>query len=644
MNRSLCALQRLAAIAAIALLVCLFACRPAWSPDGKRLLFTAVDDGGRFVACYDRETGKVERVFVPPDGHDSLHAMWSSDGKRAVVLSSVSRGKSGNVAVTEVSVTPLPVIAGELAAKAMSPQEAPRTRSIKKGTLERRALVAAVVVGRHFFYSTGNIVRVDLETGATKSLVAGVGERLAVTRRGNGLSYVSYTVGRKAGPNGVWEVGSLDPETLQRTMLLQSKDFPGVQVWPRPSFSPDLERIAMPSQDCESIILFREGKIESTLPLGAKLQVSVNDLVWSRHGDKIYATLSRAPEKHETGYQWSLYESTIGGSMQRETVLFGSPPRRFRGMLNESLGLEISPDGKTAAMTTGYASVALSDHGLYLVDLSHPKRTLTKVEFPQSQTVTMCGSDSMLSLAKLWSDQFRAEYPGHVVKVRGGGTGAGLARLLAGDTDLSMAMRSAKSQELDAAKQQGVTLEQHCVVRNAASICVHKDSPITSLTIAQLKQIFGAKGVTKWSELGIEMPLSDNDIIMATREQRSRSYRVLQASLARVPFAHSRITPENDDVLVAFAALKKGAIVVLDDSDAAARDPEVKLVPIAREDSSQPCMPTNAAIADGSYPLVVSMFVYSRKGADENVSRYLKWLRSDVARKLTTRFGFRPPK
>lgn len=585
-------------------------------------------------------------MFVPPPGHDSLNAMWSADGERAVVLSGVSRGQSANVAVTEVPVIALPEIGSERPAKAISPQAAPRSRmvSIKKGALDPKALVGAVVVGPHLFFSTDNIVRVDLDTGATKSLAAGVGERLAVTQRGDGLCYVSYTVGRNAGPNGVWEVGSLDPGTLQRTVILQSKDFPGVQVWPRPSFSPDLERIAMPSQDCDSIILFREGKIESMLPLGAKQQVSVNDLVWSRHGDKIYATLCRAPEEPKAGYQWSLYESTIGGSMQRETVLFGSTARRFRGLKNESLGLAISPDGKIAAVTTGYASVALSDDGLYLVDLSRAKRTVSKVAFPQSQTVTMCGSDSMLSLAKLWSDGFRADYPGHVVKVRGGGTGAGLATLLAGDADLSMAMRPAKPAELDAAKKQGVRLESHCVVRNVASICVHKDSPITSLTIAQLKQIFGAKGVTKWSELGFEVPASDNDIIMATREQRSRSYQVLKSSLARMPFAHSRITPENDDVLVAFAALKKGAIVVLDDSDAAARNPEVKLVPIARDASSQPFLPTDTAIADGSYPLVVSMFVYSRTGADENVSRYLKWLRSDVAAELTVEFGFQPAK
>ncbi|MGK0300127.1 MAG: phosphate transport system substrate-binding protein [Planctomycetota bacterium] len=636
MNTSLRAYQRLAAVAVVAVLACILACRPAWSPDGERLLFTAVDNGGRFVACYDRETGMAERVLVPPAGHDSLNAMWGGDGKCAVVLSGGNRGNPADLGVTEV-----------LLPEVWLPGVVPKTlRTMWVGNApESKALVGAVVVARHLFFSTGDIVRLDLDTGVTESLAARRGERLALMRRGDGLCYVSYVVGRKPGPNGVWEVGSLDPETLQRTRILQSKDFPGVQIWPRPAFSSDLERIAMPSQNCESLIMFREGKIESTLPLGAKHHVHVNDLVWSRHGDKIYATLSRLAEQPASGYQWSLYEATIGGSMQRETVLFGSEAVRMIGTPDHSLGLAISPDGKTAAMTTAYVSNVAKDHGLYLVDLSHARRTVTKVAFPKSQAVTMRGSDYMRDLAMQWSGQFRVDHPGHVIEVIGGGTGPGFAALLAGDADFSMATRPASAGELDQAKQKGITLEQHCVVRNVAAICVHKDSPIKSLTIAQLAKIFGVDGVTKWSELGFEVPESDDDIIMATRKVRAASYDALRSSaLALGQFAHSRINPENDDALIAFAAIKKGAIVAVDDSDAAVRNDDVKVIPIARDDTSRPCMPTEAAIVDGSYPLVLPMFVYSRKGAGAKVSRFLEWVRSDVGKKLTTEFGFRPAK
>jgi ABC-type phosphate transport system substrate-binding protein len=55
-------------------------------------------------------------------------------------------------------------------------------------------------------------------------------------------------------------------------------------------------------------------------------------------------------------------------------------------------------------------------------------------------------------------------------------------------------------------------------------------------------------------------------------------------------------------------------------------------------------MPSDEAIAAGTYPLVVPMFVFSRQGAGANVARFLNWVRSDVGSRVTTEFGFRPAK
>lgn len=103
-NRSLNAFQRLLAVAGIAVLVSIFACRPAWSPDSQRLLFAAIDEGGRFVACYDRASGQVKRLCVPPTRHQFVHAMWCEDGQRVVVLLGSGRSKPVTVAVAQLAV------------------------------------------------------------------------------------------------------------------------------------------------------------------------------------------------------------------------------------------------------------------------------------------------------------------------------------------------------------------------------------------------------------------------------------------------------------------------------------------------------------------------------------------------------------
>ena len=386
-NRSQRAFQRLLAVAAMAVLAGIFACRPAWSPDGKRLLFAAVDDGGRFVACYDRESGKVERLYVPPTRHQFVNAMWSADGQRAVVLSGPGPTKPVTVAVAQLAVpaTDPPVV---------------QTVVTDTGALEGDALVAAIVVNGYLFFSTDSIIRVNLVTGETKIMEGGRGERLAVVRCGEGLGYVRHQIGKDTAVDGDWEVGSLDPETLQRSPLLRSTSFPDMALQPRPAFSLYLERIAIPTLHGNAIVVFRDGKVEWTMDLGANLQVQVNDIQWSRHGGSVYASLSR--RRGQGGVAWSLFESTIGGSVQREVELFQSDKPDMLDNADRRLGLAISPDGRLAALTTAYVPVAMADHGLYLVDLMNGKRKVTKLPFPGASCVTIAGSDTMLARTRCW--------------------------------------------------------------------------------------------------------------------------------------------------------------------------------------------------------------------------------------------------
>ena len=148
-----------------------------------------------------------------------------------------------------------------------------------------------------------------------------------------------------------------------------------------------------------------------------------------------------------------------------------------------------------------------------------------------------------------------------------------------------------------------------------------------------------------WSELGIEVPAADDDIIMATRKGQAASILALRdGALARKQLAHSWIAPENDDALVAYAASRKGIIVALDDPESASRNADVKVIAIARDAGSPPCLPTDAAIADGSYALASRMYVYAQQDAGPQVATFLRWLQSDACREVTSKYGFRPSK
>ena len=85
-------LRLLALLVAVAALWQL-GCRPAFSPDGRRVLFLARADGNQLlVACHDRTSGATTALFTPPLRTLAL-PLWTADGQHAVVLWGREKGR-----------------------------------------------------------------------------------------------------------------------------------------------------------------------------------------------------------------------------------------------------------------------------------------------------------------------------------------------------------------------------------------------------------------------------------------------------------------------------------------------------------------------------------------------------------------------
>ena len=183
-----------------------------------------------------------------------------------------------------------------------------------------------------------------------------------------------------------------------------------------------------------------------------------------------------------------------------------------------------------------------------------------------------------------------------------------------------------------------MTLAEHRVATAALAVCVHKDNPVASLTIEQLAEIFGEKGVRRWSELSVPMPAEFDAIAAATLQDHAASYdpfRELVLGLFRPASTNMRLAP----AVVEFVSNQQGAIgyvPLADVTDA------VKIVPIAGKPGLAPCAPSQASVADGSYPLARHLFLYSRTDCKPAVSGFLEWLASDAGKKVIERAGLLP--
>ncbi len=114
------------------------------------------------------------------------------------------------------------------------------------------------------------------------------------------------------------------------------------------------------------------------------------------------------------------------------------------------------------------------------------------------------GSDTMLLLMQHLAKEYMQENPHVAIYVEGGGTGSGVDAILSGEAQLCMASRKLKPEEIkqvaDKFQTVGVSV---LIAKDALSIYVNKDNPVSNVSIEQLRQIYSCE-ITDWAELGGE--------------------------------------------------------------------------------------------------------------------------------------------
>ena len=119
------------------------------------------------------------------------------------------------------------------------------------------------------------------------------------------------------------------------------------------------------------------------------------------------------------------------------------------------------------------------------------------------------GSDSTLHVLKALATAYETE-TGKKVTLEGGGSGAGVKALIAGDVTLAFLSRELKAEE----KQAGLTGQAYA--QDGVAVVVHKDNPATNLTLAELKDLFTGK-TTAWPD-GKPVVLFNRNADSGTRE------------------------------------------------------------------------------------------------------------------------------
>lgn len=248
--------------------------------------------------------------------------------------------------------------------------------------------------------------------------------------------------------------------------------------------------------------------------------------------------------------------------------------------------------------------------------------------------LTIKGSDTMVILGQRLAEEYMKSHTGAVVQVNGGGSGTGIAALINGTVDMAMASRPMKEDEKKkAAQSRGSEVTEHAIALDALGVFVHASNPVEQLTIAQVRDVF--QGKTKnWSELGG----ANAPIILYGRESSSGTYDYFREHvLSKGDFAPAVQTLQGTAAII--NAVGRDANGIGYGGIAYAKN--VRALAIQAE-GAEPVGPSEATVADGTYPLSRKLYFYFPSAAPERVTRFAQWSVTPQAQALVTKVGYFP--
>ena len=245
-----------------------------------------------------------------------------------------------------------------------------------------------------------------------------------------------------------------------------------------------------------------------------------------------------------------------------------------------------------------------------------------------STTLTISGSSTVEPITARVGEAFNAANPGVGITVEGPGTGDGFRRFCAGETEVSDASRPIKDSEAQDCADTGINYVELKVAFDGLTVMTAPENDaVACLDFADLYALIGpeSEGFNNWSDandLGAELggshsPYPDAPLVITAPGEESGTYDTFvefviedlaeergQDAAARADYQASA----NDNVIVENIAGNPTSLGWVGYAFFVENADTLKAIDI---DGGDGCVtPTDASIADGSYPLSRALYIY----------------------------------
>ena len=249
---------------------------------------------------------------------------------------------------------------------------------------------------------------------------------------------------------------------------------------------------------------------------------------------------------------------------------------------------------------------------------------------PSHREIRVVGSDTMLELNRRLAEGFMRGHPGDRVRVEGGGSGAGVEGLLAGEAEVAAVSRALSAEEIAGLHGRFGTLGvRFLIARDALSVYVNPQNPVAELDLEQLRGLFSG-AITEWSQVGG----AAESVVVVVRPPTSGTHRFFRDHvLLGGTYAAAAMTEATTAAVLQAVGAQRGAVGY---GGLAYRMDSVSQVAIAGIE------PTAENVRRDRYPLTRYLAFYTAAPPAGLARRFIDWCLGEEGQRVVDEVGYVP--
>ena len=260
----------------------------------------------------------------------------------------------------------------------------------------------------------------------------------------------------------------------------------------------------------------------------------------------------------------------------------------------------------------------------------------------QAFTIQIDGSSTVFPISEAAAEAFQQQTQGRIrVAVGESGSSAGLRRFCRGEIHIADASRPIRGSEMEACRAAGIGFVEIPVAFDGLTVVVHPSNPLSSITVAQLRQIWSpGSNVNNFRAVGgpdLQMQLFGPGSASGTFEYFTEAVNGTARS-SRTDYTPS----EDDNVLVQGVASNPGGMAYF--GLAYFEENRSRLKALAIDGGDGPVVPSRQTVENGTYaPLSRPIFIYVNAAAlrRPQVQQFVQYYINNAAR-LSAQVGYIP--